>query len=58
MADTVEYLAERFPDLKSDDLGELRAIGHRYCRPAIPHGPIATPVATTEVEHVDEVNVA
>ncbi len=39
MSDTVGYLGERYPDLGETELSELRDIGHRYCQPAIPHGP-------------------
>ena len=38
MSDTVEYLRERYPALSDDETGELQAIGHRYCQPAIPFG--------------------
>ncbi len=36
--DTVEYLAERYPQLSPDDLTDLRAMGERYCGPAIRNG--------------------
>ena len=38
MDDTVEYLNERYPALSSEQLGELKEIGSRFCQPAIPHG--------------------
>lgn len=38
MDETIEYLGERYPDLGTSDLGDLRDIGMRFCRPAIPHG--------------------
>jgi len=38
MSDTVEYLRERYPGLSDGEVGELQAIGHRYCQPAIPFG--------------------
>lgn len=38
MDDTIGYLAERFPELKESQLEELRVVGLRFCRPAIPHG--------------------
>ncbi len=41
MKDTVEYLGERYPDLSPTQLAELAEIGHRYCRPAIPHGKVS-----------------
>lgn len=40
MRDTVGYLGERYPDLNESELAELAEIGHRYCKPAIPHGPV------------------
>lgn len=39
MEDTKSYLAERHPSLSAEELQELREIGERFCRPAIPHGP-------------------
>lgn len=42
MDETIEYLGERYPDLTNGDLGELRDIGIRFCRPAIPHGADST----------------
>jgi hypothetical protein len=31
--DTMQYLADRYPDLSDEDLGKLRALGERYCQP-------------------------
>lgn len=61
MTDTVQYLAERYPDLSRGDLDELAQIGHRYCQPAIPHGPsnAADPEADAgDDTKTDEVSVA
>jgi hypothetical protein len=38
LEDTIEYMAERFPTLAREELGELRMIGTRFCQPVIPHG--------------------
>lgn len=38
MKETMEYLAERYPDLGDADLQDLFTLGMRFCRPAIPHG--------------------
>ena len=38
LGDTVDYLAERYPELSGSELEELKDIGRRYCSPAIPHG--------------------
>ncbi|HXM38646.1 MAG TPA: hypothetical protein VN908_08315 [Gemmatimonadales bacterium] len=34
--DTMLYLSDRFPDLTDTELGELRVLGERYCRPVVP----------------------
>lgn len=38
LAETMDYLAERYPDLEESDLRELYNVGLTFCRPAIPHG--------------------
>jgi hypothetical protein len=48
--DTIEYLGERYPELTPDELVALRAIGERYCAPAIPHGGRAAAENTEAVE--------
>lgn len=35
MSETIEYLAERYPDLDVSELAELKTIGLRFCKPAI-----------------------
>lgn len=35
MTDTVEYMAECFPALTREELGELRTIGLRFCSPVV-----------------------
>lgn len=42
MDETIDYLAERYPDLSDQDLEELHSIGMRFCKPAIPHGADST----------------
>ncbi len=42
--DTIEYFAERYPGLTTDELQELRRLGERYCQPVILHG---SPVGAT-----------
>jgi hypothetical protein len=42
MDDTIEYLAECFPSLSREQLGELRAIGLRFCRPVIDNVQVET----------------
>jgi hypothetical protein len=31
--DTMQYLAERYPELREPELTQLRALGERYCQP-------------------------
>ena len=38
MNETIDYLAERYPDLADGDLQDLYSVGIRFCQPAIPHG--------------------
>ncbi|HEY3279169.1 MAG TPA: hypothetical protein VGJ83_01550 [Gemmatimonadales bacterium] len=33
--DTMLYLADRYHDLTETELGELRVLGERYCRPVV-----------------------
>ena len=37
---TLLYLADRFTDLTETELGELRVLGERYCRPVVPRAPV------------------
>lgn len=39
MSETVEYLAERFPDLSDAELRELFQVGIRFCQPAVRRTP-------------------
>ena len=38
MDETIEYIAERYPDLSDADLQALYNIGIRFCQPAIAYG--------------------
>ena len=38
MDETIEYIAERYPDLSDVDLEGLHGIGIRFCQPAIAYG--------------------
>ena len=41
MDDTMDFMAERYPELSQDELGELRMIGIRFCQPVIGNRPAA-----------------
>jgi len=45
MSETVDYLAERYPELSELELEQLNAIGTRFCAPAISHGSDHTAVS-------------
>ncbi|HEX7051493.1 MAG TPA: hypothetical protein VF188_14905 [Longimicrobiales bacterium] len=38
MEETIEFMAERYPDLTPRELEELKHLGLRFCQPVIPHG--------------------
>jgi hypothetical protein len=42
MDETIDYLAERYPDLGDRELDDLHKLGLRFCAPAIPHGADTT----------------
>ncbi|MDX1566157.1 MAG: hypothetical protein R3223_00055 [Longimicrobiales bacterium] len=38
LEETMEFMAERYPDLTKLQMAQLEAMGRRYIQPAIPHG--------------------
>lgn len=38
MDETIDYLAERYPDLGDLELDHLHSVGMRFCAPALEHG--------------------
>lgn len=52
LEDTLQYIAERYPDLTRDEVEELRMMGKRYCSPAIPHGKVDAREHWTEEDAV------
>ncbi|MGH7459839.1 MAG: hypothetical protein ACREMA_02275 [Longimicrobiales bacterium] len=42
MAETVDFLAQRYPELTPTEKEQLRQIGLRFCQPVIPHGTQTT----------------
>ncbi|MCL7960292.1 MAG: hypothetical protein M8866_02680 [marine benthic group bacterium] len=50
--DTVQYLAQEYPALTREELGELRMAGGNYVAPPIPHGKGIN--ATNREEWADE----
>lgn len=35
MEDTIQYIGECYPALRPNELGQLKEIGLRFCRPAV-----------------------
>lgn len=33
--DTIQYLAERYPDLTEEQINQVRVLGERFCRPIV-----------------------
>ena len=50
MDDTIAYISERYPDLTAEELGELRTMGLRFCRPVINRSQDAAPATDPESE--------
>lgn len=48
LQDTEGYLADRFPTLSKEQLGELKVIGERFCKPAIQHGKENTALSRSD----------
>ena len=38
LAETMDYMAGRYPDLTDLELAQLEIVGRRFVKPAIPHG--------------------
>ncbi|MGH7467712.1 MAG: hypothetical protein ACRENP_06950 [Longimicrobiales bacterium] len=45
MAETVDFLAQRYPELNPTEKEQLQQIGLRFCKPVIPHGTQNTPTS-------------
>ena len=58
MDDTVEYVAECYPALTREQLGELRAIGLRFCRPVIDSAQSAAEAGAEEADGSTEASAA
>lgn len=38
LEETMDYMADRYPDLSELELAQLEVVGRRFIKPAIPHG--------------------
>lgn len=50
MTETVEYLAERYPDLGVSELAQLKKVGMQFCKPVISRLKRSRPAVETPVE--------
>jgi hypothetical protein len=50
MDDTMQYLADRYPDLSAEALGQVRVLGERFCQPVVKHTSAAEAVDTVQAE--------
>lgn len=59
MTETMEYLAERYPDLGEKELFHLKSVGLQFCKPVISRLKIEEPKEEEEAEDaVEEVLVS
>lgn len=57
MDDTMQYVTDRYPDLKAEQLATVRTLGERFCQPVVKRVVTAAPAAEeaeAEVEHEAE----
>ena len=40
--DTMQYLAERYPELAPEELTQVRTLGERFCKPVVRKPEVAT----------------
>ncbi|MEP6590316.1 MAG: hypothetical protein ABJC19_03950 [Gemmatimonadota bacterium] len=54
MDDTMQYIADRYPDLKPEELSQLRVLGERFCQPVVRRAPTAADETPTADESESE----
>jgi len=47
MDDTMQYLAERYPNLSEEELAQIRVLGERFCKPVVRGKPEVAGSSTT-----------
>lgn len=47
MDDTMQYLAERYPNLSEEGLAQVRVLGERFCKPVVRGKPEVAGSSTT-----------
>ena len=51
MDDTMEFMAERYPELEPRELKDLEELGMRFCQPVIGRAPQHSAVSSSEDEN-------
>ena len=54
MSETIEYLAERYPDLDVKELTQLKAVGMQFCKPVISRLRRETPAEESTADAAEE----
>lgn len=50
MDDTMQYVTDRYPDLKAEQLAAVRTLGERFCQPVVKRGVETAPAVEAEAE--------
>jgi hypothetical protein len=58
MDDTMQYIADRYPDLGAEELGRVRVLGERFCQPVVKHTTAADAVEAAADESVEDAAAA
>lgn len=54
MDDTMQYISDRYPDLKPEALGQVRTLGERFCQPMVKRTGEMEVMEAEEIESADE----
>ena len=52
--DTMQYIADRYTDLKEPELAQVRILGERFCRPVVRRVPTTEAVTEAPAEEASE----
>jgi hypothetical protein len=56
--DTMQYIADRYTDLKEPELAQVRVLGERFCQPVVRRAPNAAAEVAVETAPADPVTDA
>ncbi len=54
MDDTMQYIADRYPDMGKDELAQVRTLGERFCRPVVKHTSAVDAAEAVQAEEQSE----